>query len=52
LEEIEVEGRETFLENGGERFEIIPCLNECTDWIRALAELVKKEMARSVAKTI
>jgi protoporphyrin/coproporphyrin ferrochelatase len=52
LEEIEVEGRETFLKNGGERFEVIPCLNERADWIVALAELVKKEMTRSVVNTI
>lgn len=52
LEEIEVEGREIFLENGGERFEVIPCLNERPDWIGALAELIKKEMIRSVAEII
>lgn len=48
LEEIEVEGREIFLENGGERFEVIPCLNEKVDWIEALATLVKKEISISV----
>ncbi len=50
LEEIEVEGREIFLENGGERFEVIPCLNERTDWIEALAALVKKEIMLSVVE--
>lgn len=28
LEEIAMEGKETFLESGGEDFEVIPCLNE------------------------
>jgi ferrochelatase len=51
LEEIEIEGREIFLQSGGERFELIPCLNDRTDWIEALASLVKKEMP-TVAETI
>jgi ferrochelatase len=50
LEEIEMEGREIFLKNGGERFEVIPCLNENVDWIQALATLVKKEIILSVAE--
>jgi ferrochelatase len=52
LEEIEVEGRETFLENGGERFELIPCLNESAEWIDALAALVKKEIVPSAVETV
>lgn len=51
LEEIEVEGRETFLKNGGERFELIPCLNDGAEWIEALAALVKKEIVPSVVET-
>ncbi len=42
LEEIHVEGRETFLENGGEEYSVIPCLNERTDWIATIAELVRE----------
>ena len=37
LEEINMEGRETFLENGGEDFKQIPCLNEHPAWIDYLA---------------
>lgn len=44
LEEIAGEGREIFEENGGESFEMIPCLNENPDWIRFL---VKKIIAWS-----
>lgn len=51
LEEIQVEGRETFMKNGGERFELIPCLNDSAEWIEALATLVKKEIVPSVVET-
>lgn len=47
LEEIQMEGRETFMKNGGEEFTVIPCLNDRDEWIEALAELVKKEIASS-----
>ena len=47
LEEIQMEGRETFMESGGEEFTVIPCLNDRDEWIEALAELVKKEIASS-----
>ena len=43
LEEIEVEGREIFLKNGGEEFTVMPCLNERDEWIEALAELVRRQ---------
>ena len=39
LEEISMECREAFLEHGGETFHYIPCLNERSDWIAALADL-------------
>lgn len=42
LEEIHMEGRETFLENGGEEYSVISCLNEREDWINTLAELVRE----------
>ena len=47
LEEIQMEGRETFMETGGEEFTVIPCLNDRDEWIEALAELVKKKIASS-----
>jgi ferrochelatase len=36
IEEIEREGRRTFLEAGGKDFEYIPCLNQHPAWIAAL----------------
>lgn len=37
LEEIGLQGRATFLEAGGERFTLVPCLNDRADWVAALA---------------
>jgi ferrochelatase len=39
LEEIAMEGRDLFLQAGGEEFHYIPCLNERADWISALADI-------------
>ena len=43
LEEIAIRGRETFLEAGGETFQMIPCLNTNPLWIKAIKGLVTKE---------
>ncbi len=40
LEEMSLTGRDTFLRAGGERFQLIPCLNDRDDWVRALAGMV------------
>jgi protoporphyrin/coproporphyrin ferrochelatase len=40
LEDIEIGGRESFLESGGTEFGMIPCLNTHPLWVHALAELV------------
>jgi ferrochelatase len=42
LEEIDIQGRESFMENGGENFDLIPCLNDNTDHINLFEMLVKK----------
>lgn len=42
LEEIAVENRDYFLEAGGEAYHYIPALNDSTDHITALADLVKR----------
>ena len=41
LEEISEEGREIFLEAGGEHFEQIPCVNEHPRFIQFLSDQVK-----------
>lgn len=40
LEEIAVRGKETFMEAGGESFEMIPCMNVQPKWVEALQRLV------------
>ena len=42
LEEINIQGRETFINSGGKHFEFIPCLNDNSDHINLLENLVKK----------
>ena len=42
LEEINIQGKESFLESGGENFDLIPCLNDSPDHIDLFEKLVKK----------
>jgi len=42
LEEIDIQGRESFLKSGGEKFDLIPCLNDDSDHIELFSSLVKK----------
>ncbi len=42
LEEIAIQGKESFLEKGGKNFEMIPCLNENDDHIKLLCHLINK----------
>jgi ferrochelatase len=44
LEEIEVEGRELFLESGGEEFTMVPALNENEDWLKTAELLIRRRM--------
>ena len=40
LEEISIQGKESFLKSGGENFEMIPCLNDSDDHIALIKHLV------------
>ena len=42
LEEIAVEGKETFLHAGGESFTFIPCMNTSTAWVDTIALWMKE----------
>ncbi len=42
LEEINIQGRETFMNSGGEKFDFVPCLNDNSDHILLLENLTKK----------
>ena len=46
LEEIAIQGKETFMEAGGTSFSAIPCLNINEDWVKAIVNI--KETAESV----
>ena len=41
LEEIDIQGREIFLKNGGKNFDLIPCLNDSSDHIDLFENLVR-----------
>ena len=45
LEEIAIEGKESFLHSGGEQFTVIPCLNVQPEWVKAVLSLLQKEKA-------
>lgn len=43
LEEIGEENKEYFLENGGQSYQFIPCLNDREDHIKMMAEIIKQQ---------
>ena len=44
LEEILIQGKESFMEAGGENFDMIPCLNDNKDHINLLNDLIKRNI--------
>ena len=42
LEEINIQGRESFLSKGGKNFDLIPCLNDNPDHINLFEKLIEK----------
>ena len=44
LEEIAMENREIFMEAGGQDFRFIPCLNDSSVWLDALAQIVDTQI--------
>ena len=42
LEEIDIQGREIFLNSGGKNFDLIPCLNDSSDQIDLFEKLIRK----------
>jgi len=45
LEEIAMQGRESFEEAGGEQYALLPCLNDTQDSIQMLEGIVRRELA-------
>ena len=46
LEEIAIQGKESFIDAGGENFDLIPCLNDSEDHIKLLKNLVESYLIR------
>ena len=46
LEEINIQGKESFLKNGGKNFDLIPCLNDSSDHIRLFEKLVNRYIVK------
>ncbi len=44
LEEIAIQGKESFLKSGGKNFDMIPCLNDNEDHIKLLEYLINKNL--------
>ena len=42
LEEINIQGRESFIEKGGLNFDLVPCLNDSFDHIKLFEKLISK----------
>ncbi|WP_324720287.1 ferrochelatase [Salinimicrobium sp. HB62] len=49
LEEIAMEGKEIFEEVGGEKFTVVPCLNDREDWVKVLARWIDEWAHQNVA---
>ncbi|MGB3806644.1 MAG: ferrochelatase [Erythrobacter sp.] len=45
LEELAIEGRDEFLEAGGEQFAVLDCLNASADGVRLVEGLVRRELS-------
>ena len=44
LEEIQIQAKESFLNSGGENFDMVPCLNDNNDHIILLKSLIKRNI--------
>ena len=44
LEEIAIQGKESFIKSGGENFDLIPCLNDNDDHIKLIKNLIQRNI--------
>ena len=51
LEEIGIQGRQTFIDAGGESLTLIPCLNDDPAWVQGLAALLDGYTTAASAET-
>ena len=52
LEEIGLEAAEQFLEDGGEDFVLVPCLNDSQRWVETVCELIRDVQGAQPAELI
>ncbi len=46
LEEIAIQGKESFLNSGGKNFDLVPCLNDNEDHLKLITTLVKRYIVK------
>ena len=46
LEEINIQGKESFFKSGGKNFDLIPCLNDNFEHIKLLRNLVERHIVK------
>tara|TARA_Y100000816_G_C25987557_1_gene515825 strand:- start:416 stop:562 length:147 start_codon:yes stop_codon:yes gene_type:complete len=44
LEEINIQGKESFIKNGGKNFDLIPCLNDRKEHIELFKFLIERHL--------
>ena len=47
LEELNIQGKESFLKSGGKNFDFVSCLNENPDHINLFSTLVKRYLIKN-----
>ena len=47
LEEINIQGKESFIANGGKNFDLIPCLNDNSNHIQLFETLIKRYLVKN-----
>ena len=47
LEEIAMEGKEEFLEAGGEKFHHVPCLNDYDPWVDVMSDWIEEWLGKN-----
>ena len=47
LEEINIQGKESFIASGGKNFDLIPCLNDSSNHIQLLETLIKRYLVKN-----
>lgn len=50
LEEINMRGRESFIEKGGQEFDMVPAVNDSDEWVEGLWSIVQNEQVWKPAR--